>query len=222
MAPAAGVQGLVEQVLSELMADRCELAPKVASWVEAVAAWNRQMDLTAARDDRELVDLMVADAALLAGAINHSPGADRHRVVDVGAGAGAPGLPLALLRTDLAVTLVEPKQKRAALLRMTLGRLGCQPPRPGGLAPEGSPSVQVLQTRGEAVEERFDIALSRATLSPKAWLALGVRLAPAGEVWVLLAREPAPAQDGWRKVEELRYRWPLTAAERRVACYRPL
>ncbi|RLB56519.1 MAG: hypothetical protein DRI90_18635, partial [Deltaproteobacteria bacterium] len=155
------------------------------------------------------------------GAVAPSSGAVRQQVVDVGTGAGAPGLPLALLRPDLAVKLVEPKQKRAALLRMTLGRLGCQSPRAGDAAADGAATAQVLQTRGEALDESFDVALSRATLSPPAWLELGARLAPAGEVWVLLAREPAPARDGWCKVEERRYRWPLTEVERRAACYRP-
>ena len=119
------------------------------------------------------------------------------------------------------MTLVEPKQKRAALLRMTLGRLGCRPPTAGGAPEDGAPSLRVVQTRGEAVEERFDVALSRATLSPEAWLELGARLAPAGEVWVLLAREPAPSREGWRIVEDLEYRWPLTGVGRRAVCYRP-
>ena len=65
--------------------------------------------------------------------------------------------------------------------------------------------VEVLESRGEQVADAgmtFDAAISRATLSPTAWLALGDRLAPAGEVVVLLARDPEPGLEhrevSWR------------------------
>lgn len=224
MSPAGAFDDLVLEVLGEQQREEPRLVGPITSWIEAVASWNQQMDLTAARDDRELVDLMVADAAVLAAALGPPAGADRPAVVDVGSGAGPPGLPLGLLRPDLAVTLVEPKQKRAALLRMTLGRLasvaaqGRETER--GQTAASGPRIQVLQARGEAVEGRFDVALSRATLAPPAWLELGAKLAPAGDVWVLLAREAPPELEGWRQVREIAYRWPLTGAERRAVCYR--
>jgi 16S rRNA (guanine527-N7)-methyltransferase len=170
------------------------------AWLDTLSTWNQKLDLTAARDDDELVDLMVADAAELAARV-----AQGARVVDVGSGAGAPGLALALLRPDLEVTLVEPMQKRAALLRMMKGSLP-------------SARVTILQERGERVAGRWDVALSRATLAPPRWLELGARLAP--EVWVLLAREEPPLLEGWTLAIDARYRWPLTGAERRLACYR--
>ncbi|WP_436623600.1 RsmG family class I SAM-dependent methyltransferase [Sorangium sp. So ce136] len=60
----------------------------------------------------------LADARLLS---EHVP--EGRRVVDIGAEAGTPGLPLALLRPDLDVTLVEPLQKRVAFLRTATGTL---------------------------------------------------------------------------------------------------
>jgi len=170
---------------------------KIAAWIELVEAWGKKIDLTAARSAAELVDLMVADASVLAGAI-----AGDRTVVDVGSGAGAPGLPLALLRPDLRLTLVEPMQKRAALLRLAVGQL------------DVADRVAIAQQRGEQLVLRFDVAISRATLPPAAWLALGAEL--ADEVWVLLAREPDPAHEGWRAAETLAYRWPLTDASRRA------
>jgi hypothetical protein len=53
--------------------------------------------------------------------------------------------------------------------------------------------------------KRFDVAISRATLAPRAWLALGAELA-AAEVWVLLAGDEPPEISAWVKVEDLRYR----------------
>jgi 16S rRNA G527 N7-methylase RsmG len=72
--------------------------PGVQRWRDLLREWNQRMDLTAARGDDELFDLMLADALALAPRV-----AVNRRVVDVGCGAGAPGLALALLRPDLAV-----------------------------------------------------------------------------------------------------------------------
>ncbi|WP_438025821.1 16S rRNA (guanine(527)-N(7))-methyltransferase RsmG [Sorangium sp. So ce233] len=188
----------------------------LARWLELVAAWNAKVDLTAARNPDELADLMLADARLLS---EHVP--EGRRVVDVGTGAGAPGLPLALLRPDLDVTLVEPLQKRVAFLRTALGTLVQQ-----GVLPK---APRVERARGEDLVRAgrsFDVAISRATLAPDAWLPLGAALterAPADrrEVWVLLARDEPPAHAGWAPAIDLRYRWPLTGAERRAVRYLP-
>src|SRR5262245_48970836 len=65
-----------------------------------VVSWNQKMDLTAARDNDELTDLMLADAVLLA---RNEPEPSAH-FYDVGSGAGAPGIPLALLLPKARVT----------------------------------------------------------------------------------------------------------------------
>jgi 16S rRNA (guanine527-N7)-methyltransferase len=188
-----------------------EAAAWIAGWISVVQAWNAKIDLTAARGEDELVDLMLADALVLAKRIPASAS-----VVDVGTGAGAPGLGLSLAREDLEVTLVEPMQKRAALLRTVIGEL-LQAGAPLALA--GPRRVRVVRERGEDVARRgevFGAAVSRATLPPPEWLKLGAKLAPSGEVWVLLAREEPPSLAGWTATEDIRYRWPLTGAERRA------
>jgi 16S rRNA (guanine527-N7)-methyltransferase len=186
----------------------------IAVWIGLVAEWNERIDCTAARGEDELVDLMAADALVLAGRI--APGA---RGVDIGSGAGAPGLPLALARPDLELTLVEPLQKRVALIRTAIGTLfPAARPIGSGAAP------RVRRGKGAdlvAAGERFDVALSRATLPPPQWLALGAELAPGGSVWVLLAQGDPPVCPGWSVVEDVRYRWPLTGAERRAARFAP-
>ncbi len=178
---------------------------KIAAWLDLVAAWNARVDLTAARSDRELVDLMLADATVLSERI--SVGA---RLVDVGTGAGAPGLALALLRPDLRVTLVEPMAKRASFLRTCLGTLD-------------RVDVSLETKKGETLADEgavFDAAVARATLPPPAWLELGRRLVrPGGEVWLLLARESAPGSPGLTRGPVLEYVWPLTGAQRRAVRY---
>jgi 16S rRNA (guanine527-N7)-methyltransferase len=177
----------------------------LCTWVGLVASWNARIDLTAARSDDELCDLMLADAAVLA---RHLPTGSH--VVDVGSGAGAPGLGVALLRPDLRLTLVEPLQKRVAFLRTVIGSVPLEGARP-----------EVVRGRGEDLVGRvpFAVATSRATLAPAAWLELGAKLAPSGDVWVLLAREQPPTTTGRAIADDLRYVWPLTGAERRVVRY---
>lgn len=181
-----------------------ETLAALGAWLEGVVEWNARIDLTAARSDDELVDLMIADALVLA---RHLP--QGARFVDVGSGAGAPGLALAILRPDLHATLVEPLDKRVAFLRRSIGALA----RPGAALPV------VVRGRADALVKQgrtFDAAISRATLPPPEWLALGARLAPAGEVWVLLAQGDPPSLGGWAKAADLAYRWPLTGASRRA------
>lgn len=194
------VPTLTRSLVERALAHRANAAEPIARWVELVADWNQRIDLTAARSDEELVDLMVADSTLLAAEL-----ARDQRVVDVGSGAGAPGLPLALMRSDLHVTLVEPMQKRAALLRLVKGQ-------------NPTAKLAVFQGRGEAIRGRFDVAISRATLPPAEWLELGTRL--ADEVWVMLAAQEPPERPGWTIVKDRPYTWPLTGAARRAVAYR--
>jgi 16S rRNA (guanine527-N7)-methyltransferase len=204
----AKLQALVDRLSAELPSavPATPLARQaIDAWLDLLLEWNARIDLTAARSPEELVDLMLADAFVLA---SHLPrGA---RVVDVGSGAGAPGLPLALLRDDLRVTLVEPLGKRVSFLRTVLGTVG-------------RTDVRLERARGEALvgAPAHDVAASRATLSPADWLGLGVGLVvPGGHVWTLLAGDAAPEHPRAHLVEEHAYLWPLTGVKRRALVYR--
>lgn len=177
---------------------------RLARLLDRVVEWNEKLDLTAARDPDELVDLFVADAAKLAAA---EPEPVAHWV-DVGSGAGAPGLPLAVLLPAASFSLVEPKAKRVAFLRTALGALGLA-------------RVDVERMRSDALPSSgFDLAVSRATLEPQTWLEEGARLARRA-VWVLTARSEPPAQVGWSVDLDCTYSWPLTGVQRRALRYSP-
>jgi 16S rRNA (guanine527-N7)-methyltransferase len=184
------------------------LAPRVRAdletWLNVLQDWNARVDLTAARTPEELVDLMLADALVLEGRVDQGA-----RVVDVGTGAGAPGLAIALVRPDVRATLVEPIGKRASFLRTVIGSVG-------------RTDVALVRGRGETLAGRraWDVAVSRATLAPAAWLDLATQLAaPGGSAWVLLAKEAPPAHERARLEETVTYEWPLTGAARTAVRY---
>jgi 16S rRNA (guanine527-N7)-methyltransferase len=197
----------IERALAQLSASGVAKAEELGTrdtleqltrYLTLVHTWNARHDLTAARNEDELVDLFIADAAVLAVS-EPSTGSSW---VDVGSGAGAPGLPLAILRPDLNVTLVEPRTKRVAFLRTVIGTLGL--------------AVDLRRARSEGLlAQSFDVAVARATLPPPEWAVEGMRLARTS-VWMLLAQAEPPESPGCRTDLDVHYRWPLTGVERRA------
>lgn len=188
-------------------ADAVAARDGLARFLDLVVSWNQRMDLTAARSPDELVDLMLADAAAIsAQGVGSRTASSRESWLDIGSGAGAPGIAVALLDPELAMTLVEPRQKRVAFLRTALVELGLT-------------RVGVERCRSSDLDDqRCDVAVSRATLAPAEWLPEGARLAKAS-VWVLLARDTPPVLEGWQPDLDLDYAWPLTGAGRRAVRY---
>jgi 16S rRNA (guanine527-N7)-methyltransferase len=205
-----------QATLEPILAGLCEqLAPTqatlasltdwkgVCSYLDLLVTWNKQLDLTAAHDNDALAELIFADAFVI-GSFARSATS----WVDVGSGSGAPGVALSLIRPDLALTLVEPLQKRVAFLRAVTGTLHER-------------QLRVERARVEDLAAgRWDAAVSRATFEPSQWLEYGARLA-TGEVWVLLARAEPPQIRGWETALDLTYRWPKAGAPRRAVKYVP-
>jgi 16S rRNA (guanine527-N7)-methyltransferase len=171
------------------------------TWLDLLLQWNRKIDLTAARTDDELFDLFLADAVILHRArMELGPSTCW---LDVGSGAGAPGLAMAILDPSLRIELAEPNAKRVAFLRQVIGRL----------------RLSQVRVHGGRVEElKPDIAddvVSRATWAPGTWLTRGMPLAKQ-RLWILLAREQWQSSSEHVVVHDRSYRWPLTGVERRV------
>jgi len=199
----SGVERLRAAFELDLGEGELTFVEKATEFAALAEEWGARMDLTAARDENELLDLLFADAL----AMRSISGAAGGSWVDVGSGVGAPGIALSLLDPSISMTLVEPRVKRVAFLRTVLSKLEIA-------------STRVLRTRSETLaEKQWDIAVARATMPPEEWLAEGTRLARGG-VWLLLARADAPSRAGWEIAAELRFEWPLTGRERRVLQYR--
>ena len=111
--------------------------------------WNEKMNLTAITDPVEVARKHFADS--LAALPYLQPGA---KVIDVGTGAGFPGVPLLILRPELQLTLADSLQKRLTFLETLLRELGLR--------------AQLVHGRAEDLgqnrlyREQFDAALSRA------------------------------------------------------------
>jgi 16S rRNA (guanine527-N7)-methyltransferase len=90
---------------------------QLAGFVELLAKWNRVYNLTAVRDPAAMVRLHILDSLAVL------PFLTAGRLLDVGTGAGLPGLPIALARPDCAVTLLDSSAKKLRFVRQAAAEL---------------------------------------------------------------------------------------------------
>lgn len=89
-------------------------------FLEQLKIWNQSFNLTAITNDEEIIVKHFIDSVAALRAVNMEPGA---RILDIGTGAGFPGIPLKILRPDLCMTLLEPAHKKSAFLHFIVGLL---------------------------------------------------------------------------------------------------
>lgn len=89
-------------------------------YLRELQIWNRSFNLTSITSDEGIIIKHFVDSL---AALTVEPIQDNARLLDIGTGAGFPGLPLKIARPDLPVTLVEPSNKKVAFLRFITGRL---------------------------------------------------------------------------------------------------
>jgi 16S rRNA (guanine527-N7)-methyltransferase len=121
-APLAPPEGFAER-LSEIgvTLDAAAIA-RLGDYLARLLAMNERMNLTAIKQPEEAWNRHALDALTLVPLLSElGAGA---RLVDVGSGGGVPGIPLAIARPELSVTLVEATQKKAAFLSAVAGALG--------------------------------------------------------------------------------------------------
>ncbi len=118
---------------------------KLVRYLELLAKWNRVFNLTAIRDERDRVAQHLLDSLAV---IPHLPAGS---VVDVGSGAGLPGVPIAVACPERQVTLLDSNQKKGAFLQQTVSELGLRRTR-----------VEISRVEGFRPEKRFPVVISRA------------------------------------------------------------
>ncbi|HEX3057756.1 MAG TPA: 16S rRNA (guanine(527)-N(7))-methyltransferase RsmG [Usitatibacter sp.] len=101
-------RGLVSMGIAVSPAQRARLA----AHLELVAKWNRVHNLTAVRETSQMVVLHLLDSLSI---LPHLEGA--RTLADIGTGPGFPGIPVAIVRDDMTVTLVESSHKKCAFLQ---------------------------------------------------------------------------------------------------------
>jgi 16S rRNA (guanine527-N7)-methyltransferase len=89
------------------------LLPQLSTYLDLLLKWNARTNLTAIRDPREIVRRHFGESLFAAQHLD----AGTVSLLDFGSGAGFPGLPIALLRSEIQVTLAESQNKKASFLR---------------------------------------------------------------------------------------------------------
>jgi 16S rRNA (guanine527-N7)-methyltransferase len=117
---------------------------RFAAYCELLLRWNARTNLTAIRDQEGILSRHFVESIACARALPPGIGT----LLDFGSGAGFPGIPVALCRAGIAVTLAESQGKKAAFLREAVRVLGL--------------SAKVHSARAETLTETFDCVTLRA------------------------------------------------------------
>ncbi|GIK87698.1 MAG: ribosomal RNA small subunit methyltransferase G [Betaproteobacteria bacterium] len=198
--PDAGLATQLDEGLRALGLDLPAPArERLQGYVALLARWNAVYNLTAIREPARMVSHHLLDSLAALPVLDAiAAGRDRVRVLDVGSGAGLPGLPLAIARPAWQVTLREPVQKKVAFMTQAAAELG---------VPNAVPSLgRVEDLRDEA---RFAIVVSRAFADLASFVASSLaHAAPDGRLVALKGLHPD---------EELRELPASVVVEREVA-----
>jgi len=140
---------------------------QLLDYVDLLMRWNAAYNLTAVRDAGEMVTRHLLDSLAVL------PYVTGQTLVDLGTGAGLPGIPLALARPDLDVCLVDSNGKKARFLREAVRHLRLK-------------RTRVEECRVEAVSGEFDCVTARAFATLTDMLTLGGHLLGDEGRWLAL------------------------------------
>ena len=118
---------------------------RLLDYIALIEKWNRVYNLTAIREPEKMVSHHLLDSLAVA------PHLHARRLLDVGSGAGLPGIPLALAKPDTQVTLLDSNHKKAAFLKQAVMELKLK-------------NAEVCSERVESwqAQSKFDVIISRA------------------------------------------------------------
>lgn len=159
---------LLTRGLAELHIENPQAVDKLLQFSDLLLERNKVMNLTAVRDPIEVVTRHFLDCAPLAAY------AQGKTMIDVGCGAGFPGMPVALL-SDANVTLLDSLGKRITFLNETIHTLGVE-------------NAQAIHARAEEFghREMFDLATSRAVARLNVLAELSLPLVKVGGLFIAM------------------------------------
>ncbi len=128
-----------------------EALERFDTYASELVRWNTFMNLTAIKEPEEIVKKHFIDSLSLLSAVEIPQGAS---LIDVGTGAGFPGIPLLIARNDLKVTLLDSTNKRLEFIREVLSKTG--------LSAEVVHARAEDSGRDEKYREKYDFATARA------------------------------------------------------------
>lgn len=191
-----------------------DAAKPLWAYAELMLRWNERVNLTAITDPTEVIDKHLLDSVAVLAEV--PPGSQT--VLDVGAGAGLPGIPWALVREDLQVTLVDAVQKKVAFMKTAIATLR--------LAHRVRAVHQRATGKGDGLGE-FDVVTSRAFMDVDRWVPLANQYLKArGVVVAMVGQAPAPEviekvckDTGLLVLRERRFSLPISGDGRGVIVF---
>lgn len=182
---------------------------KLIDYLALVQKWNRVYNLTAVREPRKMLAHHVLDCLAIV------PGVSGPRLLDVGSGAGLPGIPLSIALPRMHVTLLDSSHKKAAFLKQAAIELSLD-------------NVSIVCDRVEAwdTSQRFDLVVSRALTDLPEFIRLAGRLVgPGGALAAMKGVYPyeelALLPAGWQVREATALKVPGLRAERHWVSLEP-
>ena len=190
---------------------------RMVRYLRELTRWNQKVNLTALTTDADIVSKHFLDSLAAFKLIKPHPGLIRPgpslRLLDIGTGAGFPGLVLKLQDPDLAVTLLEPSLKKAAFLHHIIGLLG--------LSGVAVITRRLEQLTGPERTAAFDLVAARA-LAPGVVLEAAPRLlAPGGRVLLFRVTPLEEIPSGYRLIRETSFSLPFTSDPRTLTLLEP-
>lgn len=154
-----------------------ERAQKMVGYLDLLMQFNEAMNLIGPLERSAVVEQLLVDS--LSAAVARRPAGP---ILDVGTGAGLPGMPLKIIFPEAPLTLVEPRRKRSTFLKIAVHRLGLK-------------GVTNCRARIEEFHgEDFDVVISKAFQPPADWLQTALPfVAPTGAVVCMARRRDRPS-----------------------------
>jgi 16S rRNA (guanine527-N7)-methyltransferase len=137
----------------------------ISTYIDLLLKWNSRINLTAIRDPSEIVQRHFGESLFAAQFMLTQKSVET--AIDLGSGAGFPGVPFAMLAPDVQVTLIESQQKKATFLKELIYRLGLR-------------NLKVFSDRAESYPGTADLVMLRAVERFEQALQMAVRLTRAG------------------------------------------